>query len=294
VVTTAASYREVRMRDGRTLAYAEYGRPSGRPIVYCHGAPSSRVEGDLIVDTTTATELGARVIVPDRPGVGRSTYQRSRRILDWPSDVEDLAAALGLDKFVVVGSSGGSPYAAACALRLASRVRVLGLIGAIAPLDVAGMSAALSGPLRVMFRLSRFAPPLLRGVFRLNLRAMRNGGAASGERMAAWAPEPDRTLLKQPEIRNAFAACFQEACREGSRGAVTDLGLIARPWGFDLRDVRVPTYLWHGERDRNVPVAHGRYLASAILNCTATFYPDDAHLSVPLTHQRELLDALIG
>jgi pimeloyl-ACP methyl ester carboxylesterase len=143
-----------------------------------------------------------------------------------------------------------------------------------------------------MFRLARTFPPLLRGMLRLNLRALRNGGARSSERMASWAPEPDRTLLQRPEISSGFVACFQEACREGPRGAVVDLGLIARPWGVDVRDVRVPTFLWHGERDRNVPVMHGRYLASAIPKCQATFYPDDAHLSVPLRHQREIFEAL--
>jgi pimeloyl-ACP methyl ester carboxylesterase len=121
-------WRDVRLRDGRTLAYAEYGDSAGRPIIYCHGAPSSRVEGDLNIDAATATALGARVIVADRPGLGRSTFQPGRRVIDWPSDVEDLAAALGLETFVVVGSSGGTPYAVACAIRLQARVRALGLM----------------------------------------------------------------------------------------------------------------------------------------------------------------------
>jgi pimeloyl-ACP methyl ester carboxylesterase len=71
-----------------------------------------------------------------------------------------------------------------------------------------------------------------------------------------------------------------------------DVGLIAKPWGFDLATVQVPVLLWHGERDRNVPVMSGRYLATVIPHCRAIFYPDDAHLSVPLNHQEEILGAL--
>ena len=67
---------EVRLRDGRTIAYTEYGDPSGLPIVYCHGVPSSRAEGDLIVQGTTAAALGLRIAVPDRPGVGRSEHHQ--------------------------------------------------------------------------------------------------------------------------------------------------------------------------------------------------------------------------
>jgi pimeloyl-ACP methyl ester carboxylesterase len=67
---------------------------------------------------------------------------------------------------------------------------------------------------------------------------------------------------------------------------------MAQPWGFDLAAIQVPVRLWQGERDGNVPAAHGRYLAGAISNCHATFYADEAHLSLPLNHQWEILSAL--
>jgi pimeloyl-ACP methyl ester carboxylesterase len=133
---------------------------------------------------------------------------------------------------------------------------------------------------------------VLRGLYRLNLRAMQRGRERARQRMAAWAPEPDRTLLERREIGEGFMACFEEACRHGPRGAVEDMALIARPWGFDLTTVAVPVLLWHGELDHNVPVASGRYLAGAIPRCRATFYPSDGHLSVPLNHQEEILGAL--
>jgi pimeloyl-ACP methyl ester carboxylesterase len=111
--------------------------------------------------------------------------------------------------------------------------------------------------------------------------------------MAVSLPEPDRSLLLQrPEIRSRFMACFEEACRQGIEGPVRDMALLSRRWGFDLRTIAVPVMLWHGERDGNVPALHGRYLASAIPNCRATFYPDEAHLSLPVNHYREILGSL--
>jgi pimeloyl-ACP methyl ester carboxylesterase len=287
-----SAYREIRLRDGRALAYAEYGSQGGQPIVYCHGTPSSRVEGDLIINTTLANELGVRIILPDRPGMGRSDFQPGRRIVDWPSDVLELATALELDTFSVLGSSGGAPYAAACGALIPERIRVIGLLGGVAPVDSPGAIAAMRAPLRVMVRLAQFAPPILRALFRLNLRAIRRGGQRGAERMAASFPEPDRSLMQRPDIRDGFMACFEESCRQGPRGPVWDLQLMARPWGFDLATVKVPVLLWQGERDGNVPVAHGRYLAGAISTCRATFYPDEAHLSLPLNHQRGILTAL--
>lgn len=288
-----AAYREAKMRDGRVLACAEYGSPSGRAIVYCHGVPSSRVEGDLNLNAATLTSLGLRVIVPDRPGMGRSDYQPRRTILNWAEDVADLAKALGLDRFGMLGSSGGAPYAAVCGALLPERVSVLGIMGGVAPPEAPGVLASMSVPLRMMFRLARYTPPLLNGLYRLNLRAMRGGGGdRASQRMAAWAPEPDRKLFERPGIAKGFMACYEESCRQGPRGAVTDTRLIASPWGFDLATIRVPALLWHGEQDANVPVASGRYLASAIPRCRATYYPDDAHLSVPFNHQEEIFGAL--
>src|SRR5262245_63314151 len=105
-----AEPREMRLPDGRILAYNQYGTPDGRPIVFCHGAPSSRVEGNLLIDAALMNELGAQVIIPDRPGIGRSDPKHDRSVLSWADDVRALVDGLNLDTFAVIGSSGGSPF----------------------------------------------------------------------------------------------------------------------------------------------------------------------------------------
>lgn len=287
-------HRHIQLRDGRMLAYAEYGDPKGTPIVHCHGVPSSRAEGDLIVNSAIVTALGARVIIPDRPGIGYSDAKARRRITDWPEDVSALAAQLGLGRFAVLGSSGGAPYALACGLKIPEQVFAVGIVGGTAPADAPGVLASFTAPMRMMFRLGRFAPMLLSGLFRLNLRAIRRGGARAGERMTAMLPEPDRTLFQNPEIAAGFMACFEEACRQGTAGPAMDVSLIARPWEIDFAAIRVPVLLWHGVRDGNVPVECGRYIASVVPQCHPTFYPDDAHLSVPINHQTEIFSALVA
>ena len=287
-----SEHHDVTLRDSRTLAFTEVGSPSGRPIIYCHGAPSSRVEGDLIVNGATASALGLRVIVPDRPGMGHSQSQTGRRIVDWSNDVVDLAAALGLETFAVLGSSGGAPYAAACgalipescACRRGPWRRGSGRCAWLLEFDE--RPAAGDVPPRAL--CPGRAPYTLPAQSPCRSPRWPAGKRADG----AWAPEPDRILLQRAEVSGGFMACFEEACRQGPAGPAEDMSLIARPWGFDLGAVKVPVLLWHGELDRNVPVAAGRYLASVFPNCRATFYAEDAHLSVPLNHQEEILGAL--
>src|SRR5688572_7771596 len=102
----------VRLRDGRTLAYAEYGTPQGRPLFWFHGTPGSRLQ---YIEFPESADLGLRVIAVDRPGCGLSDRKAGRTVAEWPADVAELADALGVDRYYVAGASGGGPYSLACA-----------------------------------------------------------------------------------------------------------------------------------------------------------------------------------
>jgi pimeloyl-ACP methyl ester carboxylesterase len=73
---------------------------------------------------------------------------------------------------------------------------------------------------------------------------------------------------------------------------VWELGMFSQPWGFELTKITTPVLLWQGTRDGNVSAAHARFLASALPNCQAQFYPDDAHLSVMLNHHEEIFSEI--
>lgn len=64
----------VKLPDGRNLGYADYGDPLGKPIFYFHGWPSSRLEG--MTFHAAGLKLGARIISPDRPGLGLSDFKK--------------------------------------------------------------------------------------------------------------------------------------------------------------------------------------------------------------------------
>src|SRR3954465_14232198 len=125
--------RTIRLRDGRRLGYAEWGGLGGPPVLYFHGWPGSRLEGRLADEA--ARGEGVRLIALDRPGMGLSDYQPRRRLVDWPDDVLQLATALGLERFAVLGISGGGPYAAVCAWKLPEQLTRAEIVSSLAPLD---------------------------------------------------------------------------------------------------------------------------------------------------------------
>jgi pimeloyl-ACP methyl ester carboxylesterase len=82
--------QQIRLRDGRMLGFAEYGVPTGVPIVYFHGWPSSRLEPYAVREV--CVQLGVRMIAADRPGFGLSDFQPGRTILARPR-IASIAAS---------------------------------------------------------------------------------------------------------------------------------------------------------------------------------------------------------
>lgn len=89
--------------DGRKLGYADYGDPKGKPILYQHGLPGSRIEATRYHDL--GKELGLRIISTDRPGHGWSSpFEKfgTRTVRSWAEDVNELAEGLGLSEYAVM------------------------------------------------------------------------------------------------------------------------------------------------------------------------------------------------
>jgi len=256
----------IRLKCGRSIGTSEHGDPKGSLLLWFHGTPGSRTWAPPDPEATRAA--GVRIVVLERPGFGASDFQPDRRVLDWPSDVAHVADALGAERFAIAGVSGAGPYLAACAYALPERVRAVGMIGVVAPLEAPGVRAGMTLRRRALFRAARHAP---RGA--MLLRAL--GPERIYRMMTSDAPPCDRRVIEATWI--AKVAMTREAMRAGPRGYAWDLALATRPWGFPLEAIRVPVYIWHGERDVTTPVAMGRYLAAAIPGARARFLPDQGH-----------------
>ncbi len=281
---------QLRCPDGRQLGYAEYGDPLGRPLLFFHGWPGSRRIGALLDEA--ATRLGVRVVSPERPGYGLSSFQPGRGFREWTTDVVFLADSLGLDRFTVLGGSGGGPYALACAFYLPKRITTAGVASGNAPLDLPGAWEGLGRGLRFGMGLGRRAPWLLRLQFSLMARQARKNPVRLAAFFLRQLPPVDRAVVERyPIVSTILTEDYVEAGRQGGRGFAWDFVVMTRAWGFDLGAIQAPVHFWHGEQDRNVPVACGRAQARVVPQNRATFYPDEGHLAIYI-HREDILRAL--
>jgi pimeloyl-ACP methyl ester carboxylesterase len=282
--------RRVTLHDGRRIAIADFGTSTGAPVFYFHGFPGSRLEAGLVHHA--AVDRRVRLVALDRPGYGHSDF-RPHTLADWPDDVVEVADALGLGRFAILGVSGGAPFALACAAALAARVSATAVVGGLGTTIAADDFARLNMFARTSFRLARFAPPLSRTVNSVLAAVLRRRPELLTTLLATRIPASDRVVLADPEVAATLAASLREALRAGSRGPSHELSVLARPWNFDVTAVRGPCYVWHGEQDTTVPVEMGRRLASLIPGCSAIFLPGEGHFSLPVRHGDRVLEALL-
>ncbi len=256
----------ITLPDGRLLGYAEYGDASGTPVFGFHGTPGSRLM--FRIAHPVAAALGVRLLAPERPGFGISTYQPGRTLASYAFDIADFADALAIERFAVAGVSGGGPYAAACAALLPERVTAVGLVNPVGPMAGAEKPASIGVGHFFAFRIAPRLPPLLAAAFGIGRYAFLYAPNAIYAFIMGRASPSDRRILSRSEVRHNLLLGVAEGCRPGIGASMQDMGIFSRPWNIPLADIRAPAFLWQGMADRNVSIGASLQLGASIRDCS--------------------------
>jgi len=293
--------------DGRRIAFSQLGDRQGEPIIYAHGFPSSRREAWLV--HAAARAVGARIISIDRPGYGDSDPAPGRLIGDWPEDARQVADQLGLERFTLLGVSGGGPYVLACAWRLAQvaspaaaqapscrqgRIKACGLVCPLGPIYRDEQLQQMHWAARMNLSIGKQAEWLSSLVFGGPTTSLLEHWPALVEHTRSLAaPAADRAVLSDPETNAILNRTIADAMRNGAPGARRDLHLYMHDWGIPFPRIELPIRIWHGQADGTVPIDHARWYAEQLPNAQLTELPDEGHYSVPFRYSRQILGELI-
>jgi pimeloyl-ACP methyl ester carboxylesterase len=125
-----------------------------------------------------------------------------------------------------------------------------------------------------------------------DLEAMARDIEASLDEWTEDTPESDRALMRDPENRAMLRENNRQAVLRGADGLVQELLLnYTAPWGFRLEDIAAPVFIWHGDRDPQVPVEVAHRMAERIPQCTLTIYPGEGHM-IDVAHADDILRTL--
>ncbi|MGP3536755.1 alpha/beta fold hydrolase [Microbacterium sp. RD1] len=264
---------------GRVLAWDEYGDPNGPAVFHFHGSPANRLLAQSVVDA--AERVGVRLISPDRPGCGDSTFDAERTVRSWPADVMAIADFLDIAEFAVIGGSGGGPYALACAALIPDRIVEAYVVCGVGPLDTAEKRAAMNPINRDMFEVASGGPaaaiPLVEAMVGKSAAHGEDAGIL-GKLMSLTPPADAAAMQSDPTLIDWMARVFALANQREADGPAYDLWLFTQPWELDLASIDIPVKFHAGAHDINVPFAHVQHQHESIPGSTLRIWPDDGHV----------------
>jgi pimeloyl-ACP methyl ester carboxylesterase len=277
--------------DGRKLAYAEYGKPDGHPVMHFHGSMSSRLE-PLFFGDDLLNQYGLRFIALDRPGLGQSNFQPNRGLTDWTKDVVFLADSLNVEQFSVLAISGGGGHAAVCAAKIPERLYSVVIVSGAWQVDDEALKNT-QFPLNLLLIVASKAPFLLPAMLKISNLSFQGSPEKILAQMKKSMSTPDYNALAQSGKMKVFLQPSIEGLRRGTKGAAWDLKLSAHDWDFGLNEIQIPLILFHGEQDKSVPVENVRRKISSYLpTARLVTYQDEGHISIIINRYDEIFKAL--
>jgi pimeloyl-ACP methyl ester carboxylesterase len=200
--------------------------------------------------------------------------------------VAALTEALGIDRFAIMGWSGGGPYAAVCAARMGSRVTRVALLSSAIPLDRFGTTRGLTFDDRFLLLLVRRAPDLAATFMRVMI-ADATEGRLYKEVLRTF-PPVDRAVIRAVGSPAEAVAFVKESMRHGTDGCLQDYRVFGDPWGFELEEVAVPVDIWEGAEDRTGPPDYRDFLLRHLPDARLFVVPGEGHISL-LAHRAEAI-----
>jgi pimeloyl-ACP methyl ester carboxylesterase len=259
----------------RTVAgpveYAEAGE--GPVVLVVHGTP-----GDWQQARALATDLGGshRVLLPSRPGYGRTPLSTGRSPREQAAAHVALLDALDIDRAAVIGISGGGPSSRAFAAHHRDRCSSLVLCCAVAEhLVTVPTATRLLGAVPALWEVGARVASARAG------RRLRDREASLAQALAGLGPAEVAVASGDPLVEADLLA-FAQSRRRSMRsvaGLRNDFRWFrettaADPWPDGPV---LPALVMHGDADEVVPVSHAEYYRESIPGATVEVLPGVGH-----------------
>lgn len=277
----------ITLTDGRALGFLECGDPKGHPVFYFHGFPGSRLQASDFHETAKAHRY--RFFGIDRPGMGLSTFNKKHTILNWSQDIVALANHLEIDKFSVIGHSGGAPFVMACAYMIPERLSGAAVVSGIAPTTLPESKIGMPWGLRAMNVLVRYVPGFAFLLMKIQQKMMLKPKIFN--QFIQKLPAPDRIIFQDINHINKMMDMIAEALKDGVNGAAQEICLVLRPWGFDLEKITYPITIWQGKLDMQVPASHADIYKTKLPHAKLRLFEHEAHVSTLYNHMENILES---
>ncbi len=266
-ITPPERQNTMTLEDGRSLAWYEWGPADGIPVIFCTGAAMS---GWLGFGTGFLTELGLRLIAPDRPGLGRSAAHPRRTLASWVDDMRAFRTFNRIEEALAVGFSQGAPFA--FALAGSGLVSAAAIVSGQDQLNHSRIRSLLQPEVRELLAAAEQDP-----------EAFENSMAESMTADRLWqlviemSGKRDLGLYQRPVFAREYRQALEQGFSQGARGYARDLVIALGAWPVVPEDIAIPIDLWYGLEDTSTVHSpdSGRTMASRLRRATRRALPKE-------------------
>lgn len=256
--------RMMTLSDKRELEYFSLGPEDGYPVIFIDTLASSAI--DVLRKPERylprLESLGMRLINPCRHGGFRSTYRPINSLKDMAGDIAELCDRLGFQKVSLLSYSYGSNAALAVGHELPD------LIERITMSSVSYMTYSHDSwrDMDLFFHVTnvigRRWPALLNQLIPFLARSVMQNVHRFADRLVSSAKcEHDRAIILDHPIRERTRDMLMERTAHGMEGLIEEFCINAQPYDFDVRNIKIPMTLLHGEFDFGNPLDGAKLLA---------------------------------
>lgn len=277
--------------DGQRLYFQEWGESHKPVILLFHGFPGCADHGKLM--TTTPYLDKFRLISFDRPGYGRSDFQKKLTPLKLASQVKELLDYLKVEKLSILSVSGGAPYSLAMAYILKDRVQKLTSVAGVAPLTLKNCRY-MNANQRKAWILGNLIPNKM---LHYGMKKVWKSGLDKVDEFLFSDldsfSEPDRNVFKHPDVGPVLLDLTKKSLAQGPEGILHDLKVYSKSWGFPLSQVNCPVTLWHGSEDDVVHFTYAQEMSRKLPLANLRFIEGEGHYSLPMNCRDDIIKDLL-
>jgi pimeloyl-ACP methyl ester carboxylesterase len=279
---------QFKVKDGRELEILDNGITSDKAIIFHHGTPHHASAWSSWLED--AANRGIRALSYSRAGYGTSDRNFGRSVLSNNSDISLLLDGKNISSFVAIGWSGGGPHALANTFdhRNVGAITLAGVgefgasdldfLEGMGPENHDEFGAALKGEAEIDSWMNA------------NAGSMKNvTGAEIKEAFGGLIGDADKAVI-EGDFADQMAATMRSGLAVSFDGWIDDDLAFVRPWGFNLREISKPVFIWQGDDDFMVPHAHSKWLAEHIPGSQLKFVPGHGHISLVEKYRAEILN----
>ena len=256
--------REVVLTNGDKIAYCEYGPTDGRPILVFHNGYGCR----LSIPPNFAeicTRTNRRIIIPDRPGTGKTPYIAGHPE-KWNDHLSEFVDRLELSEYDILGSVMGCQMALNFAMIGDQRLQKIILCSPVVinqKMDTQYLTGIFAPSARLVRASKRFA----REIYELWLKSITlNLGTHYKSMLESSIGSAEQEQFNKDGTFQLLIDVFQEGSSHSLEGISKEMVFCMSPLKLDLSKINVPVHVWYGSEDQRISLEGAQNVAEYFSN----------------------------